>query len=109
MAAKLRGMDMTPLDPTRTERTPGGTIIAAWSADGRWSYERLDEPGHPWLAYDERADRELDWFRSLAKARRATYQETAGQTGSTSTPASEMSDLTESVRITVVDKPRHLQ
>lgn len=63
---------MTPLDKSRTVRLHGYTH-AAFSADGRYSYEHLDVPGTPWVITDEIEQVQVGWCGSLPKARRATY------------------------------------
>ncbi len=75
---------MTPL--ARSGRTmhrnhgrPGSQLWAAASADGRWSYKRLEQVGTPWVVLD-RAGEDWGWFGTLAGARRATARHDAKET-----------------------------
>lgn len=77
------GVTLTPLDPARTVRRP--TFRAgreqAWeatSADGRWTYVRLEQAGTPWAVFDA-AGAEWRWFGTLTRARRATASHDAAQ------------------------------
>lgn len=48
---------------------------SAVSADGRFTYNRSDETGTPWIVKDTSTGTEVgQWFRSLDRARRHTSQ-----------------------------------
>lgn len=75
---------MTKLDPARTtrhrnHRTGRDEIWETVSADGRWAYERQEESTTPWVVDDLHAgdESELEWFGTLAAARRWTAQQPA--------------------------------
>lgn len=81
---------MTPLDPARTIRfanhgRAGSQIWEATSADGRWTYARLDQAGTPWVVIDNSTGANstgaghvwadsghVEWFGTLKSARQAT-------------------------------------
>ena len=68
---------MTRLDPARTMRLPsfGRRTRQAWaatSADGRWSYRRLEVPGTPWVVLHGDGEEWGTGFGTLSRARAAT-------------------------------------
>ncbi len=81
---------MTPLAKTgrtvcRNHGRQGSQLWAAKSVDGRWSYQRLEDVGTPWIVLDaDGAD--WAWFGTLASARRATARHDAKETSAMTTP-----------------------
>jgi hypothetical protein len=71
---------MTPLDTSKTRkainrRTRRAETIAAFSADGHWSYEREDDAGTRWYVRDLRTGQDISpTFGALGRARRWTYE-----------------------------------
>lgn len=78
MSTRGAPKSMTRLDPARTVRRrnfgrAGSQMWGAASADGLWAYQRLEEPGTPWVVLDAGgAEWGEAWFRTLGKAREAT-------------------------------------
>jgi hypothetical protein len=66
---------LTPLDPAKTERARNlrsqrTQVWEATSADGRWCYQRTEEPGTPWRVTDLTANGiASELFGSLGAAR----------------------------------------
>jgi hypothetical protein len=69
---------MAKLDPSKTIRFPrfGSGRMEIWtafSADGRWSYERIEDSGTPWIAKNAETGVE-HWTGTLPAARRWTFK-----------------------------------
>lgn len=69
---------MTKLDSAKTIRFPrfGSGRMEIWtafSADGRWSYERIEDSGTPWIAKNTETGVE-HWTGTLSAARRWTFK-----------------------------------
>jgi hypothetical protein len=71
---------VTQLDPAKTRRainrrTRRPETIAAWSANGRWSYGREDDAGTRWYVRDLTTGQDIrPTFGNLTRARRWTYE-----------------------------------
>lgn len=82
---------MTPLDSSKTKkainrRTGHAETIAAFSADGHWSYGREDDHGTRWYVHDLRTGQDAGQFGALGRARHWTYQHDQHHTEATGEP-----------------------
>lgn len=77
MTTRRAPKPLTKLDPAKTAQhrnfsRPGSQKWGAVSADGKWTYKRLEEAGTPWIVLDADGDEWGTGFGTLARARAAT-------------------------------------